>query len=40
MINAMLETAGLSMEWWGDAILTTSHVLNRVPMKNKENTTI
>jgi transposase InsO family protein len=36
LVNAMLETAGLSKEWWGEAILTTRHVLNRVPMKNKE----
>jgi hypothetical protein len=32
----MLETAGLSKEWWGEAILTASYVLNRVPTKNKE----
>ena len=32
----MLETAGLSKEWWGEAILTACHVLNRVPTKNKE----
>ena len=32
----MLETAGLSKEWWGEAILTTCHVLNRVSTKNKE----
>jgi hypothetical protein len=32
----MLETAGLSKEWWGEAILTACHVLNCVPMKNKE----
>ena len=36
MVNAMLETAGLSKEWWGEAILTACHVLNRVPTKNKE----
>ena len=35
LVNAMLETAGLSKEWWGEAILTANHVLNRVPMKNK-----
>jgi hypothetical protein len=34
----MLDTAGLSKEWWGEAILTVSHVLNRVPTKNKEKT--
>jgi hypothetical protein len=32
----MLETAGLSKEWWGEAILTTCHVLNKVATKNKE----
>ena len=36
LVNAMLETAGLSKEWWGEAILTVCHVLNRVPTKNKE----
>jgi len=36
LVNAMLETAGLSKEWWGEAIFTTCHVLNRVPTKNKE----
>ena len=38
LVNAMLETAGLFKEWWGEAILTASHVLNRVPTKNKEKT--
>jgi hypothetical protein len=32
----MLETLGLSKEWWGEAILTAGHVLNKVPTKNKE----
>jgi hypothetical protein len=32
----MLDTAGLSMEWWGEAILIACHVLNHVPMNNKE----
>ena len=32
----MLENAGLSKEWWGEAMLTATHVLNRVPTKNKE----
>jgi hypothetical protein len=36
LVNAMLDTSGLSKEWWGDAILTACHVLNRVPIKNKE----
>jgi hypothetical protein len=36
LVNAMLDTSGLSKEWWGDAILTACHVLNHVPIKNKE----
>jgi transposase InsO family protein len=36
LVNAMLDTAGLSKEWWGEAILTACHVLNRVPTKNKD----
>jgi hypothetical protein len=36
LVDAMLETAGLSEEWWGEAILTACHVLNRVPTKNEE----
>jgi len=36
LVNAMLENAGLSKEWWGEAVLTATHVLNRVPTKNKE----
>jgi hypothetical protein len=36
MVNAMLENVSLSMEWWGEAILTSRHVLNRVSMKNKD----
>ena len=38
LVNAMLDTAGLSKEWWGETILTTCHVLNRVPTKNKKTT--
>ena len=38
MVNAMLETAGLLWEWWGEAMLIACHTLNRVPMKNKEKT--
>jgi hypothetical protein len=29
LVNAMLETSGLSKEWWGEAILTACHVLNK-----------
>jgi transposase InsO family protein len=35
LVNDMLETSGLSKEWWGEAILTACHVLNKVPTKNK-----
>jgi transposase InsO family protein len=35
LVNVMLDTAGLSKEWWGEAILIACHVLNRVPTKNK-----
>jgi transposase InsO family protein len=36
LVNAMLDMSGLSQAWWGKAILTACHVLNRVPTKNKE----
>ena len=36
LVNAMLDTSGLSKAWWGESILTACHVLNRVPTKNKE----
>nr|ABA96637.2 retrotransposon protein, putative, Ty1-copia subclass [Oryza sativa Japonica Group] len=36
MVNAMLDTAGLSKERWGEAILTACHVLNKIPTKHKE----
>src|SRR3954462_4648347 len=36
LVNAMLDTSGLSKEWWGEALLTACHVLNRVLTKNKE----
>jgi transposase InsO family protein len=36
LVNAMLETLGLSKEWWGEEILAACHVLNKVPTKNKE----
>jgi transposase InsO family protein len=38
LVNAMLDIARLSMAWWGEAVLIAWHVLNRVPMKNKEKT--
>nr|CAH66607.1 H0211A12.10 [Oryza sativa] len=36
MVNALLDTAGLSKEWWGEAVLTACHVLNKIPMKHKK----
>jgi transposase InsO family protein len=36
LVNAMLDTAELSKEWWGQAILIACHVLNKVHMKDKE----
>jgi transposase InsO family protein len=36
LVNAMLETLGLSKEWWGETILTVCHVLNKVLTKNKK----
>ena len=38
LVNSMLDTAGLSKAWWGEALLTSCHVLNRIPNKNKEKT--
>ena len=36
LVNAMLETAELSKEWWGETILTACHVLNRVLQRIKK----
>jgi hypothetical protein len=36
LVNAMLETSGLPKKWWGDVILTTCHVLNKVSTKTKK----
>jgi transposase InsO family protein len=38
LVNTMLDIAGLSKAWWGEAILIACHVLNRVSMKKKEKT--
>ena len=32
----MLESSGMTYEWWGEAILTANFVLNRVVIKNKD----
>ena len=36
LVSAMLETSGLSKEWWDEAILIVYYVMNKVPTKNKE----
>lgn len=38
MINAMLSKSGLSKGFWGEALLTACHVLNRVPTKKNSTT--
>ena len=38
LVNSMLDTAGLSKAWWGYAVLTSCHVLNKVPSKNQDQT--
>jgi hypothetical protein len=38
LVNSMLDTAGLSKAWFGEALLTSCYVLNKVPMKSKEKT--
>ena len=36
LVNTMLESSSMSYEWWGEAILTTNFILNRVVIKNKD----
>jgi hypothetical protein len=38
LVNSTLDTVELSKTWWGTTLLTLCHVVNRVPMKNKEKT--
>jgi transposase InsO family protein len=38
LVNAMLDTSGLSKAWWGEAVLTSCLVLNKVPTKDNETT--
>nr|ABG22485.1 retrotransposon protein, putative, Ty1-copia subclass [Oryza sativa Japonica Group] len=38
LVNAMLDTAGLPKARWAEALLTSNHVLNRVPNRNKDKT--
>ena len=36
MMNAMLISSGLPQNLWGEAILSTNHILNKIPHKNKD----
>ncbi|GJV50490.1 retrotransposon protein, putative, ty1-copia subclass [Tanacetum coccineum] len=38
MVNEMLISSGLSQDMWGEAILTTTYLLNKIPRKEKEET--
>jgi transposase InsO family protein len=38
LVNAMLDSSGLSKSWWGEAILATCFVLNRVPSAKGDKT--
>ncbi|GJV21820.1 retrovirus-related pol polyprotein from transposon TNT 1-94, partial [Tanacetum coccineum] len=38
MVNAMLISSGLSHDMWGEAILTATYLLNKIPRKEKEET--
>ena len=35
MVNGMLSKSGLSEGFWGEAMLTSCYILNRVPKKKK-----
>jgi hypothetical protein len=32
LVNAMLDSSGLSKSWWAEAILAAYFILNRVPL--------
>jgi hypothetical protein len=38
LVNAMLDTCSLTKAWWGEAVLNSCHVLNRIPMGKEEKT--
>ncbi|GJW81726.1 retrovirus-related pol polyprotein from transposon TNT 1-94 [Tanacetum coccineum] len=38
MVTAMLISSGMSQDMWGEAILTATYLLNKIPRKEKEET--
>ncbi|GJU14938.1 retrotransposon protein, putative, ty1-copia subclass [Tanacetum coccineum] len=38
MVTAMVISSGMSQDMWGDAILTATYLLNKIPRKEKEET--
>ncbi|GKF25362.1 retrotransposon protein, putative, ty1-copia subclass, partial [Tanacetum coccineum] len=38
MVTAMLISSGMSRDMWGEAILTATYLLNKIPHKDKEET--
>ncbi|GJY76412.1 retrotransposon protein, putative, ty1-copia subclass [Tanacetum coccineum] len=38
MVNTMLISSGLSQDMWGESILTATYLLNKIPLKEKEET--
>ena len=38
MMNAMLISSGVNREMWGDAILSANYLLNKIPLKNRDET--
>ncbi|GJX26750.1 pol polyprotein [Tanacetum coccineum] len=38
MVTAMLISSGMSQDMWGEAILTATYLLNKIPHKDKEET--
>ncbi|GMP60832.1 hypothetical protein CsSME_00023536 [Camellia sinensis var. sinensis] len=38
MINAILSYSSLSFGFWGEALLTSCHILNRIPLKGRNAT--
>nr|MCH9869697.1 hypothetical protein [Serratia marcescens] len=38
MVNAMLTSSGAPKNLWGEALLSSNFILNRIPSKNKDKT--